>query len=218
MKKISDREPLIYLITGGATAAENYAQKSSEILTLIRRATEAKISLIQIREKKLSAKLLFELASEAAKITKNSETRLLVNDRADIALAAGADGVHLTGASLAADLIRARFPAGFLIGVSAHAAAEVEKAKLGGADFATFGPVFPTASKAAYGRPQGVAKLREVVETFQGFPIVALGGVNRENFADAFRAGAEGLAAIRFLSDPGKLWEISRLIREFKRE
>lgn len=211
-------KPLIYLITEGAATIQNFREKSIEILKLIEKAVEAKISLIQIREKQLSAKLLFELAREAAKITKDSETKLLVNERADIALAAKADGVHLPANSLSAEIIRANFPASFIIGVSAHTVAEVEKAKSEGADFATFSPIFPTVSKAKYGAPQGIAKLREVVETVGEFPVIALGGINANNFAEAFRAGAKGIAAIRFLNDAAKLPEISKTIGEFKRK
>ncbi|MEP6904408.1 MAG: thiamine phosphate synthase, partial [Actinomycetota bacterium] len=101
-----ESRPLIYLITGGETTAENFRKKSLQILKLIEKAVEAEVSLIQIREKLLSAKMVFELAAKAAKITKNSKTKLLVNDRADIALAAEADGVHLPANSLSAELIR----------------------------------------------------------------------------------------------------------------
>jgi thiamine-phosphate pyrophosphorylase len=210
--QIFGEKPLIYLITQGELTAENFRADSSRTLSIIEKAVSSKISLIQIREKRLSAKLVFELASKAAHLTRNSGTKLLVNDRADIALAAKADGVHLTADSLPAEIVRRNFGADFIIGVSAHNLAEVAKASLAKADFATFSPVFATASKEKYGAPQGIAKLREVSETLQGFPVIALGGIDENNFAEAFEAGARGIAAIRFLNKAEKLPEIAKKI------
>lgn len=209
-------KPLIYLITGGELTSENFAKKTPEILRVIEKAVEAEVSLIQIREKKLSAKLLFELVRGAASVTRNSPVKLLINDRGDIALAAGADGVHLTSKSLPADVIRQSFPPEFLIGVSAHTPEEIEKAKLGKADWATFGPIFPTPSKARYGAPQGIGKLREAVKRSGDFPVLAIGGIDQENFAEALRAGAAGVAAIRFLNDGRNLPEIVKKIRDYQ--
>lgn len=218
MKEFFEQEPLIYLITDGETTAENFNEKSLQTLEIIEKAVEVEIPLIQIREKKLSAKLVYELVSKASKITKNSKTKLLVNDRADIALAAEADGVHLPANSFSAKNIRATFPPDFIIGVSAHNFEEVEKAKLSKADFATFSPIFATASKAKYGAPQGVAKLREIVETVEKFPVIALGGINENNFDEALKSGAKGIAAIRFLNDAENLAEIVKIIKENKNE
>jgi thiamine-phosphate pyrophosphorylase len=212
------REPLIYLITGGELTAENFREKSSATLKIIEKAVRAEVSLIQIREKSLTAKQLFELASEAARLTKNSKTKLLVNDRADIAQAAEADGVHLPANSLPAEIVRANFGESFIIGVSAHSLEDVERAKSAGANFATFSPVFATASKAKYGAPQGVAKLREVAETFEGFPVIALGGIDENNFREALEAGASGIAAIRFLNDAENLIETVTKIRGYTNE
>ncbi len=210
------RKPLIYLITDGEMTAENFAEKSLQTLKLIEKAVEAEVSLIQIREKQLSAKMVFKLTSKAAEITTNTNTKLLVNDRADVALAAAADGVHLTSKSLSAEIIRASFPKNFIIGVSAHTLAEVEMAKLTGADFSTFSPIFATASKAKYGAPQGIAALREVVETVREFPIIALGGIDENNFSDVLKSGASGIAAIRSLNDAEKLSEIVKKIITFE--
>jgi thiamine-phosphate pyrophosphorylase len=212
------REPLIYLITGGELTAENFREKSSATLKIIEKAVRAEVSLIQIREKSLTAKQLFELASEAARLTKNSKTKLLVNDRADIAQAAEADGVHLPANSLPAEIVRANFGESFIIGVSAHSLEDVERAKSAGANFATFSPVFATASKAKYGAPQGVAKLREVAETFEGFPVIALGGIDENNFREALESGASGIAAIRSLNDAENLIETVTKIRNYKNE
>ncbi len=191
-------KPLIYLITDGKAIAENFADKKAEILKLIKNAVQAKISLIQIREKKLSARLVFELAAEAVKLRRNTETKILINDRADIALAANADGVHLTSHSLTAEIIRQTFPQNFIIGVSTHTIEEAELAKNQGADFATFSPIFDSPGK---GNLQGVEKLREVCEKLKPFPMVALGGIDKTNYKSVLDNGASGFAAIRFLNN-----------------
>lgn len=193
----SNGKPLIYLITKGEATAANYPAKKKEILKIIKTATELEIPLIQIREKHLSAKLLFELASEAAAVTKDSATAILVNDRADTALAAGADGVHLTAKSLSAEIVRRNFPENFIIGVSAHSLEKVREAKLQNADFAVFSPIFYTPNK---GEPLGLNALREVCEELQPFPVLGLGGIDETNYESVLKISS-GFAAIRFLSD-----------------
>ena len=210
------QEPIIYLITSGATGASTTpaSEDFRQLLKLVEAAVAANVNLLQIREKNLSARVLYELATQAAEITRASSTRLLVNDRADIARAARADGVHLTTKSIAASVIRRTFGDHFLIGVSTHSLAEAREAYQGGADFAVFGPVFDTTSKRMYGEPQGISVLEEVVVRLAPFPILALGGVTRNNVGDCFRAGASGIAAIRLLNHPAKLSEVLDAIRE----
>ncbi|CAN5445068.1 thiamine phosphate synthase [soil metagenome] len=190
-------KPLIYLITDGELTAENFAEKLTAALKLIEKAVASKISLVQIREKQLSAKLVFEFACKAAQITKNSDTKLLINDRADIALAAKADGVHLTANSLSAETIRANFPNNFIIGVSTHSLEKAEFAKNQGADFATFSPIFYSPNK---GKTVGLDALREVCEKLKPFPIIALGGIDETNYREVLHI-ADGFAAIRFLKE-----------------
>ena len=150
----------------------------------------------------MHARTLYELTARAAELTHQTETRLVVNDRADIARAAGADGVHLATQSLAARDVRRTFGSDFLIGISTHTLAELRAAHDdGAADFAVFGPVFNTPSKRLSGAPQGVAALREVVRAVAPFPVIALGGIMRENVAAVLRAGAHGVAAIRLFND-----------------
>jgi thiamine-phosphate pyrophosphorylase len=212
------QQPIIYLITSGAT--NNDTTPASEefdgILKLVAAAVAAKVSLIQLREKHLTACVLYELAVRAAKITQASQTQLLVNDRADIASAAGADGVHLTTQSLRADVIRATFGPSFLIGVSTHSLEQARKARDNDADFAVWGPVFATESKRVYGEPQGVAKLAEVVRALAPFPILALGGVNLDNLTECFEVGARGIAGISLFQDQKRLAQtVSRIHEDF---
>lgn len=205
--------PAICIITKGEATADNFSQKRREILEIIDLAVEEKIQLVQLREKNLSSRLLFGLAVEAAAITIGSRTRLLISDRADIALAARADGVHLTANSVSARVIRNSFPANFVIGVSTHTLDDVLKASHEGADFAVFGPVFQTPNK---GGPAGLAMLSEVCKKVKPFPVLALGGINESNCQSALEAGAAGIAAIRSLNDRPAVRSICAKMRNEK--
>ena len=209
--------PIPYLITSGATTTEsNPASKDFQnVLALVRAAIKARISLIQLREKNLPARMLYELALQCVSLTRGTETRLLVNDRADVARAAGADGVHLTSLSLEASVIRRSFGRRFLIGVSTHSLAEARAARdCGAADFAVFGPIYDTPSKRAYGPPLGLGNLHKAAHIVSPFPLIALGGITQENAQATLRAGAKGLAAIRLFADPNTLAATVGVIRE----
>jgi thiamine-phosphate pyrophosphorylase len=208
-------QPIIYLITSGATtpSTDPAAEDFRNVLRLIAAAVRAGVSLVQLREKRLTARVLYELAARSAELVRGTGTRLLVNDRADVARAAGADGVHLTTRSLEASTVRRVFGPEFLIGVSTHTPAEARAARDHGADFAVYGPVFDTPSKRAYGPPVGLASLREVVQALSPFPLVALGGVTLDNACAALDAGAGGVAAIRLFGDPEQLAQTVGTIR-----
>jgi thiamine-phosphate pyrophosphorylase len=208
--------PIIYPVTSGKTSPQTTPgdPQFSEILRLVRAAVDAEVPLIQIREKSLHARVLFELVARAAEITRASATRLLVNDRSDIARAAGADGVHLTSQSLPVDVVRNVCGAEFLIGASTHSLDEARAARAAGADFVVFGPVFETESKRVYGEPQGLEKLAEVTRQLEEFPVVAIGGITLDNVGACFQAGARGVAAISMLSDAENLSSMVEAIRK----
>jgi thiamine-phosphate pyrophosphorylase len=209
------QKPILYLITRGATTAETHpgSKDFHDLLTLVRAAVAAGIDLIQLREKQLTARTLFELTRQAVAITRGSDTALLVNDRADIARAAGADGVHLAANSLAAQLVRRTFGPNFLIGVSTHSQLELQHAKDEGADFAVFGPVFETSSKMQYGPPLGLNKLQEAAAAVAPFPVIAIGGITSTNATECLRGGAAGIAAIGLFSEASSLAATAEAIR-----
>ncbi len=188
---------MIYLITKGETTSANFVDSKRQIIDIIKVAVESEISRIQIREKLLPAKQLFELTTEAVKITKNSATKLLVNDRADVAFAANADGVHLTSTSIPTEIIRQNYPQKFIIGVSTHTLAKAQNAQENGADFITFSPIFSKTEK-------GIDELRKVYETLKPFPVIALGGIDETNYREVCKV-ASGFAAIRFLNNADNL-------------
>lgn len=196
--KFSPDSPITYLITTGEATDANFDACRSRIMATVTHAVEAGVALIQIREKNLLARLLFELTCSVVEATRETATRVLVNDRADIAFAAEADGVQLTSNSLPAAVIRKNFSREFIVGVSTHSIDEVPAAANNGADFAVFGPVFKTPGKSDV---KGLDALREACMLVAPFPVLAIGGVDAENVDEILAAGARGVAAIRALND-----------------
>jgi len=165
------------------------------------------VDWIQIREKDLPARELLTLGREAVGIsqTPGRVTRVLVNDRLDVALSAGAAGVHLGQESVPAkDVVKwcraGNAPAGFLIGASCHSLKEAREAEKAGADYLFYGPIYDTPSKRAFGQPQGVDRMAEASAAV-GIPVIAIGGINERNAAECLRAGAAGIAAIRMFQE-----------------
>lgn len=194
------------------------------LLERIETAAAAGIDWIQLREKDLSDRQLIALARAALDRmrARNSATRLFLNDRVDIALAAGAHGVHLSESGLpVADArhLRDDFlacqsrPGDFLIGISCHSAEAVRAVASAGADYAYFGPVFETPSKAQYGAPQGPDRLAEACRAAQ-IPLIAIGGIDLTNASGCLAAGAAGVAAIRLFQDANDVAAVVASLRE----
>lgn len=149
---------------------------------------------VMLREKDLPARRLLELAMALRRVTREAGALFLVNDRVDVALAAGADGVHLPSAGLPPDAVRRLLGDEGIIGVSTHSEDEAARAEAAGADYVTFGPVFPTPSKAPYGDPVGLERLAALEAHL---PVYGLGGIDAETAGAVRSAGARGVACIR---------------------
>lgn len=202
---VTDRAALGPAETNDAEGAE----LASKLLAAVGRAVAAGLDWIQIREKDLAARPLVRLVRAAVSVAQGCTTRILVNDRLDVALAARAAGIHLGEQSLPVGEVarwrravseESQFPIGFLVGASCHVLDAAVEAERTGADYIFFGPVFATASKAAYGPPQGVNRLRQVCRSVR-IPVLAIGGITLENAAECLAAGAAGLAAIRLFQE-----------------
>ncbi|HEY6045974.1 MAG TPA: thiamine phosphate synthase, partial [Pyrinomonadaceae bacterium] len=214
--KFAPSKPILYLITRGATTETTTPDRPDfqEVLDQVSAAAAAGIDLIQIREKRLTARVLFELARGAVERAKGTPTQILINDRADIAAGVGAAGVHLTTQSIQPARLRKTFGEDFLIGASTHSFEEALAARAGGADFAVIGPVFETNSKLEYGRPLGLEALAETSRRLAPFPLLALGGISIENAQACLGAGAQGIAGISLFADYANVEIWSALARQ----
>ena len=215
---------LIYYITARAqleaeTGSDAASGSEQALREKVQAAFSAGVDTVQVREKDLPdgrlAQLVEELGSLRAK-TEPEKTgscllgRLLVNERVDIAISCGADGVHLPSDSLPLSAVRSRVGPDAVVGISCHTGEEVEHAARDGADYALLGPVFETPSKPG-GRPLGLAFLEDICRS-SALPVFALGGVTRENAASCVRAGASGIAGIRLLQQALDLEDLCRYL------
>ena len=196
-------------------------------MSKIEAAASGGIDWIQIREKDLSGRDCALLTREALQQAAESQasdaarTRIIVNDRLDVALSENANGVHLGEKSLpAAEAKRLVVERGecsnFVVGVSCHSLEAVRSAARDGADYLFFGPVFATPSKAAFGAPQGLERLAAVCREVS-IPVLAIGGITLENASACFAAGAAGIAAIRLFQDAQDVSSLVQSVRKLAR-
>ena len=187
--------PVLCLVTDRARCGG-----TDRLVDLAGRAAAAGVHLVQVRERDLDARALHDLVAACVAAVKGTRTRVLVNDRFDVALAAGADGVHLPSSGVAARRLRALAPPGFLIGRSVHAVDEATAAvRDGGLDFVVFGTVFASASKPGV-PPAGLTALRAVAASVP-VPVLAIGGITLDRLPAVAATGAAGIAAIGFFAD-----------------
>jgi len=186
----------------------------ADLIGRIARAASAGIPWIQIREKDLSTRELLALARAAVTVAAEnsapeSPTRIIVNDRLDVALAARAAGVHLAESSIPVAAVnewrrRGVSTNAIMLGASCHSVEAARTAERDGADYVFFGPVFATPGKARFGPPQGLKRLEEVSRSVK-IPVLAIGGITAENAGECIATGAAGIAAIRMFQEAGDL-------------
>jgi len=193
--------PRICLISNG----EADADQGKVLLAQLNLLPETLPCMVQIREKRLEARELFNLAERAGAIKLPAGSLLLCNDRLDIALAAGLDGVHLPENACPADKLRT-FAPNLIFGCSIHSLEALHIAERSGADYLLFGPVFDTPSKRRYGASQGLHKLGEICMA-TSLPFYALGGIRPDNAGLCMDRGADGAAGLSVFQDTARLVE-----------
>jgi thiamine-phosphate pyrophosphorylase len=220
------RAPILCHVTDRKGLVSGDNDQNEALLKRVAAAAEAGIDWIHIREKDLSAKELSSLTRAAVVQTKQINernrtlTRIIVNDRLDVARSEQTGGVHLGQQSLPVPDVckwlaaKKNFAEGdkFLVGVSCHSVQSVASAAHDGADYIFFGPVFATPSKARFGAPQGLQRLAEACNCVS-IPLIAIGGITVDNASDCFAAGAGGIAAIRLFQDAGNLASLVSYLR-----
>jgi thiamine-phosphate pyrophosphorylase len=180
------------------------------LVEVVEAALAGGVDAVQLREKDLPARDLLDLARRLRTVCASYGARLLINDRVDIALTVGADGVHLPANSFTPADARRLLGPGRLIGASAHSVDEARAAS--GADFVVCGPVFDTPSKRQYGAPLGIDGLATVIGA-ASCPVLAIGGVTAERVVDVCRRGAHGVAVVAALSEARDPMAAARALR-----
>ncbi len=178
----------LYLIT-------DRKQTKLSLPEAVRLALQGGVPAVQLRENDLPVRELLALAQELRTITREFGAKLFINDHVDVAVAVGADGVHLGHQSMPVDAARTIVGKGMLIGASTHSAQEAKDAESKGADFITYGPIYETPSKKQSGKPVGKLSIREVKYPIN-IPLFALGGIKNTNVLQVLAAGADGVAMI----------------------
>jgi thiamine-phosphate pyrophosphorylase len=184
----------LYLVT------DRSQSRGRDLLWVLEQALDGGVKAIQLREKDLGGKELFDLAEKTRELCIRYHARLLINDRIDVALGVDADGVQVGNASIPIDTARRLLGPRKLLGASTHSLAEAQQAEQNGADFILFGPVYFTPSKAVYGEPQGLAALKKIVEKIPS-PVYAIGGIKPENINDVRATGIRGVALISAITN-----------------
>jgi thiamine-phosphate pyrophosphorylase len=179
----------IYLIT------DRKLCPGGDMLGTVEKALDGGVRAVQLREKDLPARELFRIAEKMRRLTAGYGARLFINDRADVAAAVGADGVHLGVRSVPPREARRLLGAQAAVGCSTHNEEELRDAAEAGADFVTFGPVYPTPSKRPFGPPVGVPALASACRATD-MPVFALGGIGPRNVEEVAGAGCFGIALI----------------------
>ena len=174
--------------------------RGRELVTVVGDCLGAGLRAVQVREKDLGAADLAFLCRRIRVLTLDAQALLIVNDRLDVALAVGADGVQRTSTSLDVEDIRRVAGPALRVGASVHSLPEALDAEAKGADFLVFGPIYETPSKRPYGPPQGLARLAKLAAGVRR-PVVAIGGITPARVRDVRLAGAFGVAAISAILD-----------------
>ena len=185
--------------------------------TIAQQAVSGGADIIQLRDKSRSCAELTGIGRKIAAITGKAGVVFIVNDRLDVAIACGADGVHLGQDDMRLSTARQIAPPGFIIGVSVSTVEEAVDSEREGADYIALSPVFSTTSKGNAGPGHGLDRLREIRRAVS-IPVIAIGGINRRNVRDIIEAGADGIAVISAVVASPDITEAARELKDLVRE
>lgn len=191
--------------------SDRKACQPNKLEDVVKSASKYGLKAVQLREKDLDSKTLLQTAYKLRRITKRYSTKLFINDRLDIALLSGADGLHTPVNGLTAEQI-SEYHDSLIIGRSVHSLTEASEAEKSGFDYLMFGPVFRTPSKTGYGKPKGLKELKKVCESVK-IPVFAVGGINPLRAGKCIKYGAHGVAVIRSILSSKNLIQT---IQQFK--
>jgi len=189
--------PVICLVTDSRRLTP---PEDDALVRLVRHAAAAGVYLVHVREAHRSDADLVQLTRRLVSASSQTNTRVVVNDRVDVAIASGAAGVHLRADSFSADRVRRMAPVGFLIGRSVHGEEEAIAAARTAVDYLVFGTVYPTISKKDLAAPAGIGGLQAVCRRVR-VPVLAIGGVASDKVREIAGAGAAGIAAIGLFTE-----------------
>lgn len=186
-----------------------YLVTENDHLKVARAALDAGVHVIQLRDKQMTGRMLVEMARELKQLAERPGAVFLVNDRVDVALAAGADGVHVGQEDIPVELIRRFVPEDFIVGVSVKTVEQAVKAEADGASYVAVSPVFETPTKPDAGAGLGLESLSQIRKAVS-IPVVAIGGINRTNITDVFRAGADAAAVVSAITRADSPYQAAR--------
>jgi len=195
----------LYVITDERIAGRSHLEIAKEVL-------EGGAKVIQLRDKVKTDREMFTIAREMAKLCHAYDAYLIVDDRVDVALASGADGVHLGPEDLPVYEVRKIVPENFIIGATVHSVEEALRAQEEGADYVGAGSVFPTSTKGREITLIGLSGVKEIASSIN-IPVVAIGGIRIENLKDLFQAGASGVAICSFILSQKDIREATQALK-----
>ena len=196
--------PTVYPITDRELSGLSHADQVALLI-------EGGATLIQLRDKESSPQAFLKEAEAALRIARDHGVKIIINDRVDVAMALGADGVHLGQSDLPPEALRPVLATGSIVGVSTHNLAQVRLALTSPVNYVAFGPIFSTGTKSDHEPPVGLSQLTEAKQILGKIPLVGIGGISKEMVRDVLSAGADSVALISALySDPAQISENTR--------
>jgi thiamine-phosphate pyrophosphorylase len=164
-------------------------------LDIVSRAVAGGVSCVQLREKNINTREFIEEAMAVRRVLKKSKVPLIINDRVDVAMAVGADGVHLGQGDMPCKMAREMLPGSMVIGISAESMRDAVYAERDGADYIGVSPIYQTPTKPDAAKPLGLEGLERIRKNV-GLPLVGIGGLKAENAAEVIKRGADGVAVV----------------------